>query len=208
MISKKNFTIVTIVSILLLSACSFDQRYRYEANGNADYLNSPALKPIAVPTGFSFPKQDSRYSIYMPAAKGETGMDVDIFPPSLPLATLDGSFAYYRQGAVYLDAPEKISLWESIIALLKHKSISIRSHNDNEIITGKVVDTVSAREIPYKATYRITHQKKSGRQILAVELISLFAGKNDIFANPIYKQRYTVNFFNGILLELKKNHGV
>lgn len=203
----KMLTTITLLSLLtLLSGCSFDQRYRYQVNGTEDYLHTPALKPIQVPKGLTLPPADNQYNIGSVPQQGNTGLNVDIFPPSLPLATLAGSIVDYRRGIATLDISANSAIWARINTLLRQHTIPIVSKRNNEIITGPVVTTISAHMDPFTATYRIyTKKEGSQQQQVGIQLISLFMGKKNISADNLYKQRYTVNFFNWILLELKKN---
>lgn len=206
MISKKILTLFAVLSLFLgLSGCSFDQRYRYEVNGNEDYLHTSSLKPMVVPKGFSLPTPNDEYDIDDIPTQGATGLNIDIFPPSLPLATLPGSVVDYRQGIAFIDISGASFIWEQINALLTKRKIPVVSRTKNEIITDRIVSKISPDIAPFTAVYRIYYKKEGSWQRVSVELVSLFMGKKNVLTESVYKQRYTVNFLNWILLALKKD---
>lgn len=203
MIVKKNLCVSVTLFVFCLAGCSADQRFRREANGDEKYLTTPALRPLIVPEGFRVPTAENLYPIYKTPKLGEIGLNVDILPPSLPLATLDGSFASYGGGIALLDVPNTAPVWEGVVAVLKDNAVPIIKQTSSEIRTGDVVTKVTPREV-YHAQYQINYKKTAGRQFVSIKLLSLNMGRHDLMSNLIVKQRYTVNFFNMIMLELKK----
>lgn len=195
---------VLLVAVLL-TGCSTDQRYKQEINDNEDYLNSAKLEALKLPKKFKLPVENDRYVIYNPGTKGDTGLNVNILPPVLPLATLDGSYASYSRGIAILDMPAAYDVWGKIIALLKSKKMAIKLEKQNKIQISDIVTKTSAKAIPYKASYSISLEKMADRDLIRVELLSLFVNNKNRVNNRMEKQRHTVDLFNMIMLELKKN---
>ena len=59
---KKTAILTAIVSLFLVG-CGSDQNYKREIDGNEDYLNSPALKPLIVPKGMTIPAETADFYI-------------------------------------------------------------------------------------------------------------------------------------------------
>jgi len=191
---------------LLLAGCSVDQRYKREINDNEDYLNSAKLEDLKLPQKFKLPVENDRYVIYNPGTKGNTGLNVNILPPVLPLATLDGCYASYNSpGIAVFDVPATHDVWGKIIAVLKSKKIAIKLEKPNRIQISDIGKKTAANAIPYKASYNISLEKRAERELIYIELLSLFVNKKEIMSNQMERQRYTVDFFNIITLTLKKN---
>jgi outer membrane protein assembly factor BamC len=201
----KKTTLVTIsVLSLLLAACSTNQRYKREINGNESYLDTPPLKKLTVPENLVMPVEIGDYYINPVLKEGNTGKNVDIRPPIQPLASLSGSYAYRDRNSVVLDAPSSMSIWDKIPAILAEKGITIESHNAQELRTAVTNVTRVDDDISHQASYAITYRNNGARQYVTVNLISLTANGNDIMGDKTENQRYSVDFFNMILLALKQ----
>ena len=79
--------------VLLLAACSNDQNYKRQINGNDDYLKAAALHDLNVPAGMILPLENGQYQVPAAPAGGATGTQLDIRPPAQPLALLNGTRA-------------------------------------------------------------------------------------------------------------------
>lgn len=81
---------ILIVSfIMLLVACSSDQHYNSQINGNEEYLKAPALHNLNSPPGITLPTKNDEYDIPSPLHNGAIGKKLDIRPPTQPLALLN-----------------------------------------------------------------------------------------------------------------------
>ncbi len=59
-ISLQKSTVVKVVGVslvMLLAACSTDQRYKRQVSGDESYLTAPGLKPLNAPSGMILPVQ-------------------------------------------------------------------------------------------------------------------------------------------------------
>lgn len=202
----KKTTLVTIsVFSLLLAACSTNQRYKREVNGDESYLDTPPLKKLSVPQSLTMPIEIGDYYINPDIQKGNTGKNVDIRPPLQPLASLAGSYAYRDRYSVVLDAPSSINIWDKIPSILAEKSIAIESRNALELRTAVTDVTREDDDISHQASYAITYRNNGARQYITVNLISLMANGTDITGDRTENQRYSVDFFNKILLALQQS---
>lgn len=200
---KKSIIVTATLMSVLLAGCGTDQRYKREINGNDDYLNSPELRKLVAPTGVVLPLESGDYYVYTSAAEGELGHKVDIRAPSQPIATVHDSSAMYGKGIAMLDAPASIPLWSQVNSILQSKNIPMVSNQDSTIQTGAYFFVRADEDVPYEVSYLIRYSQSGVRQYFSVELTSLkYSGQ--AVNNSIDTQRYTVDFFNMIMLELKQ----
>lgn len=66
--------------IMLLEACTSDQRYKHQFNGNEDYLKAPSLHALSSPTCMILPPQNDYYEIPSAPCSGTVGKSLDIRP--------------------------------------------------------------------------------------------------------------------------------
>lgn len=198
---KQSLVLTAIVSLLLVG-CSSDQRYKREVDGSEDYLNSPEIKPLIVPNGMSIPPQTNDFYINRAAGEGMVGRNIDIRPPLLPLALVADSYASYEAGVVSVDLPEYANFWAQIPSLLAKHNIAVAENNNQTIKTGtrSVVQNDSGESIA--ATYLLRREERNGREYIKVELTSLTNNGQDISADSIQSQRYTVGLYNMLINDL------
>ncbi|WP_392565521.1 outer membrane protein assembly factor BamC [Utexia brackfieldae] len=202
--SKKSTLITVSIVSLLLSACSVDQRYKREVNGNDNYLKTPALKKLNAADGLTLPAEQGDYYIYPNVKVGAVGDDVDIRPPLQPIAALTGSNADYDGKVAVLQAPSVLDIWRNIKPILNEKNISIATDSQQEILTAPTTFTRADEDIARQASFAIRHNQNGASQTVSVELLTLQANGENLLDNAIERQRYTVGFFNMLMLELQK----
>lgn len=83
----KKTLILTALASMFIVGCSNDENYRREIEGNDEYLNSPALKPLVVPAGVTVPRESNDFYIYEVKSEGQLGKNLDIRPPRLSIPT-------------------------------------------------------------------------------------------------------------------------
>ncbi|MGL9769158.1 MAG: outer membrane protein assembly factor BamC [Sodalis sp. (in: enterobacteria)] len=75
--------------IILLTACTSDQRYKRQVKGNEEYLKAPPLRALTSPSGMILPPQNSYYKIPDTPLNGAIGKDLDIRPPYITASTAE-----------------------------------------------------------------------------------------------------------------------
>ncbi|WP_066595726.1 outer membrane protein assembly factor BamC [Sodalis-like endosymbiont of Proechinophthirus fluctus] len=85
---------VGITLVVLIAACTSDQHYERQANGNEEYLKAPSLRALINPSGMILPLQNGDYEIPAVPRNGAVGKELDIRPPQL-LVLLNGSCSQY-----------------------------------------------------------------------------------------------------------------
>ncbi|QIQ21924.1 outer membrane protein assembly factor BamC [Zophobihabitans entericus] len=205
---KKSVIVIASATSLLLAACSADQRYKREVNGDDTYLETPALKPLVAADGVQLPANRGDYYVYTATTQGETGRNVDIRPPSQPIAAIDDSVANYRRGVASLDAPAQPALMPKIVSVLQSMNIPFSGDaSSQQLNVGPYFVNRADEEIPYEAAYTVRNTSNGMRQYLTVELSSLSKQTVPV-ESSIDTQRYTVDFFNMLVIEIKKRDSI
>lgn len=57
--------------VVLLAACSSDQRYKRQVSGDESYLETAELKNLAIPAGMVLPLQNGEYDIPTPKKRSQ-----------------------------------------------------------------------------------------------------------------------------------------
>lgn len=71
--------------VLLLTACSHDQHYKREINGNLDYLKATGLQDLNTPSGMILPLESGQYQVPAGTIKGSYGYTAG-YPSAGPTA--------------------------------------------------------------------------------------------------------------------------
>ncbi|MDR0806520.1 MAG: outer membrane protein assembly factor BamC [Enterobacteriaceae bacterium] len=206
--------IVGVSLVVLLAACSNDQSYKQQANGDDDYLKAPALKELHAPAGMILPAQNGQYAVNnRPVAEGRTGMELDIRPPSQPLALVSGSRVQSSSDSATLsleNSADNKALWSQLIDALDQKGYKITDRQDaNKTLTTDWVDWQRNDEnAAYSARYQISVQSQGYQNQLSVKTLELKSGDksvSDIASSSL--QRYSINMLNSISEVMdKKQH--
>lgn len=198
----KQSLILSAILSLLIVGCSSDDRFQREVDGNEDYLSTPEIRSLIVPNGMKVPQPVPDFFISKAASEGMVGHNVDIRPPVLPLAIVPDSSATYQTGEVLVDLPEYVGFWTKIPGMLTHHNIAIE-HNDNQSIkTGSRFITQGDKTGSIEARYLLQRQVTFGREYIKIKLISLKQNGQDISADVLESQRYTVDFYNMLVNDL------
>ncbi|MCX8701446.1 outer membrane protein assembly factor BamC [Gilliamella sp. B2840] len=191
--------ILTAIVSLLLVGCGSDQNYKREIDGNEDYLNSPALKPLIIPKGMTIPAEIADFFIYKLDSKGNLGKQVDIRPPVVPIPTVSDAFVIYNNGVVTFNSPLNADVWNKIPNTLNNKNIPISSSDNFTIKTGKAFIIRADETQTAEASFIFKRQIVGDTETITVGLDSLTRGTEDISSQPIEVQRYVVGLFNSLM---------
>lgn len=187
---------------MLLAACSSDQRYKRQVNGNEEYLKAPALHALTSPSGMILPVQNSDYDVPATTHNGGVGKGLDIRPPAQPLALLNGSRSQYTgDTAVILleNSAQNHDLWSQVVSVVRSKGYTIASHQDaNQTLTTDWVSWSRADEDQqYSGRYEISLRTQGYQTSLMVKSLELKQQGNAVNA-PALVQRYTVEMLNNV----------
>ncbi|EIB97982.1 MULTISPECIES: outer membrane protein assembly factor BamC [Pantoea] len=207
--SVKRSTIATVVglsTLMLLSACSTDQRYKRQVSGDESYLQASELHELKAPAGMILPVQRGDYDVPRTASQGPTGKQLDIRPPAQPLALMNGTRAQFSNntGALIIDN-SRGSVWSQVVNVVQSYKFPIASRNDagQQLTTDWVQWNRADEDQQYRGRYQISVQSQSYQQLLTVRLLELQQDGKTI-TSPAQIQRYTAQMLNDISTGMDK----
>lgn len=194
--------------IMLLAACSSDQRYKRQVSGDEAYLDAPPVSELKTPAGMILPLQNGTYEIPNGVLKGNVGKQLDIRPPMQPLALLNGSRSQFTgdSGTVLLEnTPQNRDLWNNVVKAVQQNNFKIASRDDaNQTLSTDMVDWNRADEdFQYQGRYQISVQQQSYQLALTVKTLELKQQGKAVTA-PAEIQRYNSQMLNSITGSLDK----
>ncbi|MDX7987630.1 outer membrane protein assembly factor BamC [Xenorhabdus sp. 12] len=186
--------------VVFLAACSSDQRYKRQVNGDESYLETPPLKTLNIPAGMILPLQNGEYNIPSTTSTGAMGKELDIRPPLQALALLTGSRveSSAQSSKLLLDnASEYSKLWSQINDLLAKKNYPISKKDDaTQTLTTDWITWARADEnVPYQARYHVSVDKQGYQTALSVSSDGLKQGAKEV-TSPAEIQRYNILMLN------------
>ncbi len=207
--SVKRSTLATVVglsTLMLLTACSSDQRYKRQVSGDESYLQAPELHDLKAPAGMILPLQNGDYDVPHTVAKGAVGKELDIRPPAQPLALLNGTRAQFNGNtAVLAIESSRGSIWSQVVNVIQSYKFPIAQRDDagQQLTTDWVQWNRADEDNQYRGRYQISVQNQSYQQVLTVRLLEL-QQKGETVTSPAQIQRYTGQMLNDISTGLDK----
>ncbi|WP_340620379.1 outer membrane protein assembly factor BamC [Xenorhabdus siamensis] len=194
--------------VVLLAACSSDQRYKRQVSGDESYLETPPLKILNIPAGMNLPLQNSEYDIPPVASQGATGKAVDIRPPLQALALLTGSRVENSAQSSKLlleNTPEYSKLWSQVNSFLAKKGYQVSQRNDatKTLTTDWILWPRSDENVPYKGRYHISVAQQGYQITLTVSNAGL-EHNGKVVNNPLEIQYYNVLMLNELVSGLSE----
>ncbi|SFN12876.1 Beta-barrel assembly machine subunit BamC [Candidatus Pantoea varia] len=207
--SVKRSTVATVVglsTLMLLSACSSDQRYKRQVSGDESYLEASQLSELKAPAGMILPVQRGDYDVPRITSQAPTGKQLDIRPPAQPLALMNGTRAQFSNntGALMIDS-NRGSVWPRVVNVVQSNKFPIASRNDagQQLTTDWVQWNRADEDQQYRGRYQISVQSQSYQQQLTVRLLELQQDGKTI-TSPVQIQRYTAQMLNELSTGLDK----
>lgn len=199
-------TAVALSCAMLLTACSNDQHYKRQVNGDEAYLQASELHDLKSPAGMILPVAHADYDVPHAAASGNVGKKLDIRPPAQPLALMNGTRAQFsgNTGVLTLDNSQG-SVWSRLTGVLQSYKFPIAERNDSaqQLTTDWVQWNRPDEDVQYRGRYQISVQSQSYQQVLTVRLLELQQQGQTVTA-PVQIQRYTAQMLNDISTGLDK----
>ncbi|QKJ88177.1 Outer membrane protein assembly factor BamC [Paramixta manurensis] len=208
--SVKKSTVVKVIglsTIMLLAACSNDQRYKRQVSGDESYLQADGLKDLTPPAGMILPLQNGEYDIPSTAANGQVGKQLDIRPPAQPLALMNGTRTQFsgNSGVLMVDSGRDGSIWPQVVNVVQSYKFPIAERQDasQQLTTDWVQWNRADEDNQYRGRYQISVQQQGYQQALTVRLLQLQQSGKDV-TSPTQVQRYTAQMLNDISTGLDK----
>ncbi|PWC20957.1 outer membrane protein assembly factor BamC [Brenneria roseae subsp. roseae] len=198
--------VVGISLVMLLAACSSDQRYKRQVSGDESYLEVPAQKALNTPAGMILPVQNGDYDIPPVTLNGAVGKTLDIRPPLQPLALLNGSRTQISGSTATLlleNSAQNSQLWPQVVRVVQDKGFTIASRQDASqmLTTDWIMWQRQDEDVQYQGRYQISVQPQGYQVAVVVKLLELQQQTNPV-VEPSQLQRYTGLMLNTISEEL------
>ncbi|MEQ9890901.1 outer membrane protein assembly factor BamC [Pectobacterium aroidearum] len=194
--------VVGISLVMLLAACSSDQRYKRQVSGDESYLKAPAQHALNTPAGMILPVQNGDYDIPPVTLNGAVGKELDIRPPVQPLALLNGSRTQISGDTATLlleNSSQNSQLWSQVIRVLQDKAYTIASRQDaSQTLTTDWISWPREDEnVPYQGRYQVSVQQQGYQVALIVKLLGLQLNGQPVTTSD-QNQRYAGLMLNAL----------
>jgi len=198
--------VVGLSLVMLLAACSNDQRYKRQVSGDESYLQAAGLSDLHAPAGMILPLQNAEYDIPTVSSTGQVGKQLDIRPPAQTLALMNGARTQFagNTGTLLLDSRGS-SIWPQVISVVEVNSYPIVDRQDGTqtLTTDWVQWNRADEDSQYRGRYQLSIQQQGYQQVLNVKLLELQQDGQGV-NSPIQLQRYTAQMLNEISAGLDK----
>lgn len=202
-------TVVGLSLITLLTACTNDQRYKRQVNGDESYLQTPEHRALSVPSGMILPLQNGDYDLPPINPNGQVGKNLDIRPPMQSLALLNGSRGQVSGNTATLlleNSAQNSQLWSQIVQVMQSKGYTIDNRQDaSQTLTSGWIswNSEEEKEPPYQARYEVSLKPQGYQLALGVKLLAL-QQNNATLDDAFLTQRYTSQMMNSLSDGLEK----
>nr|WP_068840491.1 outer membrane protein assembly factor BamC [Yersinia pestis] len=200
--------VVGVSLVMLLAACSTDQRYKRQVSGDESYLTAPGLKPLNAPSGMILPVQNGEFDVRTVNSQGAVGKQLDIRPPVQPLTLLSGSRAENATDTSKLlleNSPQNRDLWAQVTRVLQDHNWPIASRQDasQTLTTDWIKWNRADEDVQFEGRYQISVQEQGYQLALVVKSLELQQGGKTITQYSEI-QRYNSAMLNAIIEGLDK----
>ncbi|MBI6405791.1 MULTISPECIES: outer membrane protein assembly factor BamC [Proteus] len=189
--------------VVLLAACSSDQRYKRQISGDESYLETAGLKNLAIPAGMVLPLQNGEYDIPTPKRTEPVGLALDIRPPTQALNLLSGSRSENNADNSRLllpNSPENTTLYEQVSSILKEKGIAIVKSDagQKELHTDWITWLRADENVPFQTRQRLVIAQSGNVISLTVTNEGLRQGETEM-TDPAEVKRYNILMLNELV---------
>ncbi|ATZ12210.1 outer membrane protein assembly factor BamC [Erwinia amylovora] len=198
--------VVGLSLVMLLAACSNDQRYKRQVSGDESYLQAADLSDLQAPAGMTLPIQNGDFDIPSVNANGQVGKQLDIRPPAQTLALMNGTRSQFaaNSGILLIDS-QSGSIWPQVVDVVQTAKFPVADRQDarQTLTTDWVQWNRADEDNQYRGRYQLSVQQQGGQQALMVKLLELQQQDKEV-NSPVQIQRYTAQMLNEISAGLDK----
>ncbi|HBV38568.1 MAG TPA: outer membrane protein assembly factor BamC [Erwinia sp.] len=198
--------VVGLSLVMLLAACSSDQRYKRQVSGDESYLQAADINELHAPAGTILPLQNGDFDIPAASGKGAVGKQLDIRPPAQPLALINGARTQFagNSGVLLVDNASG-ALWPQVVTVVQTRNYPVASKTDSSqtLTTDWVQWNRADEDHQYRGRYQIAVQQQGYQQALSVKLLEL-EQEGKAVTSPVQLQRYTAQMLNELSAGLDK----
>lgn len=199
--------VVSVSLVMLLAACSSNSRYKREVSGNEDYLKATPLAALNAPAGMILPVENGQYGVPAGNVNGAIGKQLDIRPPSQPLALVNGARTQFTgDTAVMIMENANGSLWSQVASVMQDKKYPVLKREDasQSLTTDWIQWNRADEDAQYRARYQVSVQQQQYQQAIVVKLLNLEQSGKPV-ADAASMQRYSAEMLNAIATSIDKN---
>ncbi|USD65948.1 outer membrane protein assembly factor BamC [Vibrio sp. SCSIO 43136] len=199
--------VTSALAVFVLSACSSDPSDRRQARDDFDYLDTPPLKELALPSDAT-PQVYPDYQIPAGEFTGEIGPNVDIRPPQQILDLIPGARSEFNDGEVTLwlvKQEEADKVWQTTLDMLAAREITLRENSANRVETDWVTWTSNDENAEIGSRYAIERYEANRRYGFKMTLIDW---RENGVVKPVSetnKSRYNVLMTNLVMSTYDEN---
>ncbi|WP_158782608.1 outer membrane protein assembly factor BamC [Pantoea sp. BAV 3049] len=199
--------VVGLSLVMMLAACSSDQRYKRQVSGDESYLQAADVSELHAPAGMILPLQNGDFDIPSASSTGAIGKQLDIRPPAQPLALMNGTRSQFagNSGVLLVDNTRNGALWPQVVDVVQARNYPIASRTDasQTLSTDWVQWNRADEDHQYRGRYQISVQQQGYQQALTVRLLEL-QQEGKAVTSPVQIQRYTAQMLNELSSGLDK----
>lgn len=197
--------VVGLSLVMLLAACSNDQRYKRQVSGDESYLQAADLSDLRAPAGMILPLQNGDFEIPNVSSSGQVGKQLDIRPPAQTLALMNGTRSQFAGNTGTLLVDTRGALWPQVVDVVQAAKFPIADRQDarQSLTTDWVQWNRADEDNQYRGRYQLSVQQQGGQQALTVKLLEL-QQQDNVVTSPVQIQRYTAQMLNEISTGLDK----
>ncbi|MDI3439714.1 outer membrane protein assembly factor BamC [Erwinia sp. V90_4] len=197
--------VVGLSLVMLLAACSNDQRYKRQVSGDESYLQAADLSDLRAPAGMILPIQNGDFDIPSVNPNGQVGKQLDIRPPAQTLALMNGTRSQFAGNTGTLMVDSRSAIWPQVVDAVQLLKFPIADRQDarQSLTTDWVQWNRADEDNQYRGRYQLSVQPQAGQQVLMVKLLEL-QQQDKAVTSPVQIQRYTAQMLNEISATMDK----
>ncbi len=200
--------VVSVSLVMLLAACSSDSRYKRQVSGDESYLKASPLAVLNAPSGLILPVENSQYNVPVTNGSGAVGKQLDIRPPSQPLALVNGARTQFTgdTATMLMENGRTGALWPQVVSVMQAQNFAIAKRDDasQSLSTDWVQWNRADEDEQYRGRYQVSVQQQGYQQAVVVKLLGLEQGGKAV-ADAASMQRYSAQMLNAISTGLDKS---
>lgn len=197
--------VVGLSLVMLLAACSNDQRYKRQVSGDESYLQAADLSDLRAPACMILPIQNGDFDIPSVNPNGQVGKQLDIRPPAQTLALMNGTRSQFAGNTGTLMVDSRSAIWPQVVDAVQSLKFPIADRQDarQSLTTDWVQWNRADEDNQYRGRYQLSVQPQAGQQVLMVKLLEL-QQQDKAVTSPVQIQRYTAQMLNEISATMDK----
>lgn len=197
--------VVGLSLVMLLAACSNDQRYKRQVSGDESYLQAADLSDLRAPAGMILPIQNGDFDIPSVNPNGQVGKQLDIRPPAQTLALMNGTRSQFAGNTGTLMVDSRSAIWPQVVDAVQSLKFPIADRQDarQSLTTDWVQWNRADEDNQYRGRYQLSVQPQAGQQVLMAKLLEL-QQQDKVVTSPVQIQRYTAQMLNEISATMDK----